>query len=89
MRRHIFIAFGTYRRRPLLATPERHAARVAFSRRAYLEQNVAVGRYVILPNHIHLVDLGRWMGLPKQALLGFRCFHHRGGWKKSISNGNS
>jgi REP element-mobilizing transposase RayT len=70
-----FITFCTYRRRPLLAAPELHAAFVAFSGRAYLEHNVAVGRYVILPDHIHLFvsgdhgfDLGRWIGLLKQAL---------------------
>ena len=70
-----FITFCTYRRRPVLATPELHAALVAFSKRAYLEHHIAVGRYVILPDHIHLFvsgdrsfDPGRWIGLLKQAL---------------------
>jgi REP element-mobilizing transposase RayT len=70
-----FVTFCTHRRRPLLANPELHAALVAFSKRAYLEHNVAVGRYVILPDHIHLFvsgdrgfDLGRWIGLLKQVL---------------------
>ena len=70
-----FITFCTYRRRPLLATPELHAAFVAFSKRAFQKHHVAVGRYVVLPDHIHLFvsgdhafHLGRWMGLLKQAL---------------------
>ena len=70
-----FITFCTYWRRPLLATPEVHVAFMQFSGRAYLDHNVAVGRYVILPDHIHLFvsgdrvfDLGRWVGLLKQVL---------------------
>ena len=64
-----FITFCTYRRRPLLATPEVHVAFMQFSRRAYLDQNVAVGRYVILPDHIpslsqgiaHLISGAGWV----------------------------
>lgn len=43
--------------------------------RAYSEHNVAVGRYVILPDHVYLFvagdrafDLGRWIALLKQSL---------------------
>jgi REP element-mobilizing transposase RayT len=40
-----------------------------FAERAYADHNIAVGRYVIMPDHIHLFvcgpddfELGRWMG---------------------------
>jgi REP element-mobilizing transposase RayT len=46
-----------------------------FARRAERDFNVAVGRYVIMPEHVHLFvrggsefRLGRWVGLLKQAL---------------------
>ena len=52
-----------------------HNSFVRFSRRAYEEHGIAVGRYVIMPDHIHLFvcglndfELGRWMGMLKQCL---------------------
>jgi REP element-mobilizing transposase RayT len=46
---------------------------IEFAERAYSEHNIAVGRYVIMPDHIHLFvtgpddfELGRWMSLLKQ-----------------------
>ena len=48
---------------------------VEFAERAYSEHNIAVGRYVILPEHIHLFvcgpddfDLGKWIGMLKQRV---------------------
>jgi REP element-mobilizing transposase RayT len=48
---------------------------VAYSKRAQRDFNVAVGRYVIMPDHVHLFvrgsqvfRLGPWVGLLKQAL---------------------
>jgi putative transposase len=70
-----FVTVCTYRRRPLLATDPVHHAFVRFSQRAYDEHGIAVGRYVIMPDHIHLFvcgpndfELGRWMGMLKQCL---------------------
>ncbi|MFN2623273.1 MAG: transposase [Chthoniobacterales bacterium] len=70
-----FVTACTYRRRPLLATDSVHDAFVCFSRRGYDEHGIAVGRYVIMPDHIHLFvcgpnnfELGRWTGMLKQCL---------------------
>src|SRR5438034_11304120 len=48
-----FITCCTYRRRPLLANHPVHAAFVEFGQRGQKDLGVAVGRYVILPNHLH------------------------------------
>jgi REP element-mobilizing transposase RayT len=70
-----FITFCTQQRRKLLASDTVHTAFVSFATRAHLEQNVAVGRYVIMPDHVHFfvrrpdnLQLGRWVGMLKQAL---------------------
>ena len=48
-----FVTFNTYKRQSLLARDEVHAAFCTFSIKAQ-ERNVAVGRYVIMPDHVHL-----------------------------------
>jgi putative transposase len=70
-----FVTLCTYRRRKLLTTAAVYGGFVRFAERAYAEQNIAVGRYVIMPDHIHLFvtgpddfALGRWVGLLKQVL---------------------
>ncbi|HZE57478.1 MAG TPA: transposase [Chthoniobacterales bacterium] len=70
-----FITACTYRRRRLLAADAVYDAFVGFCQRAYAEHSIAVGRYVIMPDHIHLFvsgpnefELGRWMGMLKQCL---------------------
>ena len=70
-----FVTCCTYRRRKLLASEAVHAAFVAFATEAYSQHNVAVGRYVIMPDHLHLFvsgpddfQLGRWIGMLKQNL---------------------
>ena len=70
-----FVTACTRRRRTVLATSAVHTAFVRFSQRAYDEHGIAVGRYVIMPDHIHLFlcgpndfELGRWMGMLKQCL---------------------
>src|SRR5207253_9637740 len=70
-----FVTFCTRRRRKLLATKSVNAAFVEFGIRAHAEQNVAVGRYVIMPDHLHLFvcgaddfQLGGWIGMLKQHL---------------------
>jgi putative transposase len=70
-----FVTACTFRRKPLLATIQVHHAFVGFAERAYSDHNIAVGRYVIMPDHLHLFlcgpddfELGRWMGILKQCL---------------------
>jgi REP element-mobilizing transposase RayT len=70
-----FVTFCTHQRRPFLARDEVHAAFVLFAERAEREFNIGVGRYVIMPDPVHLFvrggedfRLGRWVGLLKQAL---------------------
>jgi REP element-mobilizing transposase RayT len=70
-----FVTACTYRRRRLLANDAVNHAFVRFAERAYADYNIAVGRYVIMPDHIHLFvcgpndfELGRWTGMLKQCL---------------------
>jgi REP-associated tyrosine transposase len=70
-----FVTFCTHQRRKLLGTDSIHSAFREFASRAYAEHNVAVGRYVIMPDHLHLFvcgshgfELGRWIGMLKQYL---------------------
>jgi len=70
-----FITACTYRRRPILASNPVTTAFVEFAERAYSAHSIAVGRYVIMPDHIHLFvcgsddfQLGAWIGLLKQCL---------------------
>jgi len=70
-----FVTFCTFERRKLLASDAAHAAFVAFALQANSQHNIAVARYVIMPDHVHLFahgpdnfHLGPWVGLLKQAL---------------------
>ncbi len=52
-----------------------HDALVKFARRAEKNFNIAVGRYVVMPDHIHLFvcgshdfSLGQWIAALKQTL---------------------
>jgi putative transposase len=70
-----FVTFCTHQRRACLASAELHTAFIEFANRAYHEFNIAVGRYVIMPDHVHLFVrsaqdfvLGRWTGMLKQCL---------------------
>jgi REP element-mobilizing transposase RayT len=70
-----FVTASTHLRKRLLANTSLHDAFIAFAVRAYSDHNIAVGRYVIMPDHIHLFvcgpedfELGRWMGGLKQHL---------------------
>ena len=70
-----FVTACTHQRNPLLAADAIHDAFARFSQRAYDEHGIAVGRYVLMPDHIHLFvcgpndfELGRWMGMLKQCL---------------------
>jgi REP element-mobilizing transposase RayT len=62
-----FVAFCTARRRKILANTRAHRAFIDYAKRG-LDHNVAVGRYVLMPDHIHLFvagdhefDLGMWV----------------------------
>lgn len=70
-----FVTACTYRRKAILANAALAKAFFEFGHRAYTEHNIALGRYVIMPDHIHLFvcgpddfQLGRWMGMLKQYL---------------------
>lgn len=70
-----FVTLCTHRRRKLLATSALSEGFARFAERAYSEHNIAVGRYVIMPDHLHLFvngadnfELGRWIGLLKLVL---------------------
>jgi putative transposase len=70
-----FVTFCTHERQRFLAKDELHTAFVLFAKRAECNSNVAVGRYVIMPDHVHLFvrgdynfRLGQWIGALKQAL---------------------
>jgi REP element-mobilizing transposase RayT len=70
-----FVTFCTHERQRFLAKNEVHTAFVRFAKRAQCNFNVAVGRYVVMPDHVHLFvrgdynfRLGPWIGALKQAL---------------------
>ena len=70
-----FVTFCTYERRKLLASNAVHVAFVAFASQANSRHNIAVGGYVIMPDHVHFfirrpddLQLGRWVGMLKQTL---------------------
>jgi REP element-mobilizing transposase RayT len=69
-----FVTFNTHARRPLLADAAVHAAFVEFAEQG-LELRAAVGRYVLMPDHVHAfvcigheMTLGRWVRQLKQHL---------------------
>jgi putative transposase len=70
-----FVTFVTYERQRWLAVEEIHAAFRTFAEVAASEHEVFIGRYVIMPDHIHLFvrggpefRLGRWIGALKRTL---------------------
>jgi putative transposase len=69
-----FVTFNSRRRRKLLANAAVHEALVQFGS-VGAERGIAIGRYVIMPDHIHLFargnddcPLGQWMRLLKRRL---------------------
>ena len=64
-----FVTFNTHNRTTLLARDDIHRAFYSFCVRAEV-RNVAVGRYVIMPDHVHLfvampltgLTLSEWIG---------------------------
>ncbi|PYL45467.1 MAG: hypothetical protein DME27_02245 [Verrucomicrobia bacterium] len=67
MIRLFFVTFCTARRRKILANARANRAFIDYAKRG-LDHNVAVGRYVLMPDHIHFFvagdhefDLGMWV----------------------------
>jgi len=52
------VTFCAYRRRKFLATNSVNAALRDFGTRAYEQYSIAFGRYVIMPDHLHLFVCG-------------------------------
>jgi putative transposase len=72
-----FVTCCTYRKRAKLANAPFHNAFVRFGERAASDFNITVGRYVIMPDHLHFFvaepnefDLGNWVGVLRRRLLG-------------------
>src|SRR5258705_8740226 len=70
-----FVTFCTYGRQQVWQTIRSTQRSFFFAKRAENNFNVAVGRYVIMPDHVHLFvrggrsfRLGQWIGALKQAL---------------------
>jgi putative transposase len=70
-----FLTFCTYSRKPVLANRGIHEVFVDFCREA-LNRNIFVGRYILMPDHVHLYvklpepseDLSAWMKSLKNYL---------------------
>jgi REP element-mobilizing transposase RayT len=64
-----FVTFNVFPRRPMLARPEVYQRFEEFCKRAYDEHRVSVGRFVIMPDHVHLfvhmppdgIRLSKWI----------------------------
>jgi REP-associated tyrosine transposase len=67
-----FVTFNTHTRATLLATPEVHTSFFEYCRRA-AEFRIGVGRYVLMPDHIHLF-----------ACFGIGCTPTLGAWVKGL-----
>lgn len=70
-----FLTFNTRDRKPVLANEDTFDAFLAFFRRARDEHSVAVGRFVLMPDHVHLfvslpedVRLAAWVKALKSVL---------------------
>jgi len=75
MKPFYFITFNTFGRHRILNTSAVHEAFISFCRTAHEQYGVAVGRYVIMPDHVHLfvvmppdVSLPRWVATLKNFL---------------------
>ncbi len=71
-----FLTITTHHRRPVLDNEKVHDAFIHFASRGHSEHGVAAGRYVIMPDHLHLFvclpetgfPLVRWAGGLKRQL---------------------
>jgi putative transposase len=86
-----FVTFCTARRQNVLANNPVHRALIGYGRIA-LDHNVALGRYVIMADHIHLFvqgdpkfDLGRWIGGLKRVVAAAVTGGRSGLWQPFFS----
>lgn len=70
-----FVTFSTRDRRKLPSLDQAQAALEEYGRHGHSEFSVALGRYVIMPDHVHLFvrrapefQLSKWVGGLKRAL---------------------
>jgi putative transposase len=70
-----FITCCTHRRQRLLANSTVHTSFVRFAQRAYNQHGISIGRYVIMPDHLHFfvtpgenTDLAPWIGTLKRVV---------------------
>jgi putative transposase len=70
-----FVTFNTHRRRKLLANARVHSRLIEFAKLGEQERGIALGRYVIMPDHIHLFVRGgidfvlvQWTRMLKRSL---------------------
>ena len=70
-----FVTFCTFHRRKIEPIGVAHTSFLRYAQRARDELNVAVGRYVVMPDHVHLFVQGdrafrldRWVGGLKRAI---------------------
>ena len=70
-----FVTCCAYRRRTILANTTFHDAFIVFAERAQLEFGIVIGRYVILPDHLHFFislgedkSLAQWIGTFKRTV---------------------
>ncbi|MDQ6938915.1 MAG: transposase [Verrucomicrobiota bacterium] len=89
-----FVTFNTSERLPILDREEVHDAFCNFSHKAHEQYDVAIGLYVIMPDHIHLfvalpltgIALSRWIQSLQNILgkallrLGFQKPHWQEGF---------
>jgi REP element-mobilizing transposase RayT len=76
LRPFYFVTFNTSGRSPILARPEVHETFRQFGFRALEDHDVAVGRYVLMPDHVHLfvvlpqegITLSKWIGSLRNVL---------------------
>ena len=76
LRPFYFVTFNTAERAPMLANAEVHETFRQFCIRAEEEHHVAVGRYVLMPDHVHLfvvmpaegMTLSRWLQALRSVL---------------------
>jgi len=88
-----FVTICASKRKRLFANEMVHAAFCEFSARGQREHGIAVGRYVLMPDHIHLFlcvppefNLAQWVRMLKLAL-GRRLIqleHHPGFWQRGF-----
>src|SRR4051812_9484457 len=90
-----FVTICTLHRRPLLANTTIHERFSAYCRGGR-DHNVAVGRYVLMPDHVHLFvrggvgfDLGLWVRGLKRVTAEERCFWQPGFFDRVLRNDES